>query len=70
MCDQSVGSFNMIFLNKNGQVVNILTAEPQAKNTDGSYKLFKSTAPAAYVIELNAGDAQKLKITSDDVIKL
>jgi len=61
---------DMIFLDKNGKVINSVTAEIQAKNPDGSYKLFRSTAPAAYVIELNAGDAQKLNITPGDVIKL
>lgn len=61
---------DMIFINLKGEVVNIVTAEAEAKDENGSYKFFQSSSPAAYVIELNAGDASKLKLTPGDVIKL
>jgi uncharacterized membrane protein (UPF0127 family) len=61
---------DMIFVNLKGEVVNILTAEAEAKDENGAYKFFQSSSPAAYVIELNAGDASKLKLIPGDVIKL
>ena len=61
---------DMIFVNLKGEVINILTAEAEAKDENGAYKFFQSSSPAAYVIELNAGDASKLKLIPGDVIKL
>jgi uncharacterized protein len=59
---------DMIFLDKNGQVINIETASSEAKNPDGSYQLFKSNRPAKFVIEINASDSKKLKLIPGDTI--
>lgn len=61
---------DMIFINLKGEVVNIVTAEAEAKDENGSYKFFQSSSPAAYVIELNAGDASKLGLISGDILNL
>lgn len=61
---------DMIFLDHNGSITNILTAYPQPNTPDHQLKLYQSTAPAKYVIELNAGDAQKLLLKPGDIIDI
>ena len=62
---------DMIFVDKNGQVINILTATPEPNSTpDTQLTLYKSASPAKYVIELNAGASQKLNLVSGDKINL
>lgn len=61
---------DMVFVNLKGEVVNIITAEAEAKDENGSYKFFQSSSPATYVIELNAGDASKLGLVSGDILNL
>ena len=61
---------DIIFLDKNGQVINIENATPAPGVSDFNLPLYKSTSPAQYVIELNAGDSQQLKLIPGDKIKL
>lgn len=55
---------DIIFLDKNGVVINISPGVPQ------SLDLINSAKPSRYVIELNAGTSQKLKLQPGDVITL
>jgi len=61
---------DMIFLDSQGKVINIETATPEPNVPDLSLKLYRSTAPSQYVIELNKGDAEKLKLVNGDVISI
>jgi uncharacterized membrane protein (UPF0127 family) len=59
---------DIIFVDHNGLVINIATATSQPNAPDNQLKLYRSTSPAKYVIELNAGDADKLSLKPGDII--
>jgi len=59
---------DIIFLDKNGQVINIATAVPEPNVADSRLKLYKSDRNAKYIIELNAGDSDKIGLKSGDII--
>jgi uncharacterized membrane protein (UPF0127 family) len=61
---------DMIWLNHQDQVVFIQTAEPQLNIPMTQLKIYQNSDPAQYVIELNAGDANKLNLKEGDTIKL
>ena len=61
---------DIIFLDGEGKVINIENAVPQPSAPDLQLKLYRSTAPSQYVIELNSGDSQKLNLKSGDKIEL
>lgn len=61
---------DIIFLKENGSVINIENAYPQPNTLDINLKLYQSLAPAKYVIELNSGTAQKIKLVPGDIIIL
>lgn len=61
---------DMIFLDKNGKVLNIITAETEIGTPDYRLKLHKSQGFGRYVIELNKGAAQKINLNPGDVIDL
>lgn len=56
---------DMIWLNKDGKVVDIQTA-----TTTSSQKIYKNKLKAQYVLELNATDSQKLNLNIGDLIQL
>ena len=60
---------DIIFINKDHQIVDIYTAYPEPGVSDLKLKIYSSSQPSQYVIELNAGTATKLKLSSGDVIK-
>ncbi|MCX6726937.1 MAG: DUF192 domain-containing protein [Candidatus Shapirobacteria bacterium] len=55
---------DIIFLDKNGQVINISQGTPK------SLDLIPSVKPAQYVIELNAGVSQRINLHTGDSISL
>lgn len=61
---------DMIFLDKDGKVLNIETALPEPGVSDLQLKLYKSIAPAKYVIELNKGTSTKIGLVPGDIINL
>lgn len=61
---------DIIFLDPDGKVINIENAVPQPSVPDLQLKLYRSSAPSLYVIELNEGDSQKLNLKPGDQIKL
>lgn len=61
---------DMIFLDKNGKIINIANAVPQPGVPDTQLKLYRSTSPAKFVIELNAGDVAKLSLITSDIIDI
>jgi hypothetical protein len=61
---------DIIFLDKAGVIINIATATPQPDTADINLRLYQSNAPSQYVIELNAGDSQKLDLKTGDIIDL
>ena len=61
---------DMVFIDSTGKVTNIETATPEPNTPDNQLKLYKSTAPAKYVIELNADTAKKIGLVAGDIIDL
>ena len=56
---------DMIWLDKNGKVVDIQTA-----SETNSTKIYQNQIPAKYVLELNANDSQKIGLKTGDIIDL
>ena len=56
---------DMIWLNKDGKVVDIQTV-----TETNSTKIYQNQAPAKYVLELNANDSQKINLKIGDIIDL
>jgi uncharacterized membrane protein (UPF0127 family) len=61
---------DLIFLDRNGVVLNTLTAIPQPGVPDSQLKQYRSVSPSEFVIEINAGDVVKLSLKSGDIIDL
>ena len=61
---------DMLWLNSDSAIVTILTAVPEPGTPLYQLKLYKNETPARYVIELNAGDSQKLGLKVGDQIDL
>jgi uncharacterized membrane protein (UPF0127 family) len=61
---------DIIWINSKGYVVSIQTAAPEPNTPNSELKIYQNTIPAKYVIELNAGDAQKLGLKVGDKISL
>lgn len=61
---------DIIWLDKNGQVVDIKTAKPEPNTPDIKLTIYQNPVPAQYVLEINAYQAQKLKLGIGDTIKL
>ena len=53
---------DIIWVDSQGRVVTVLTGQPN------DLSVLQNTSPAKYVIELNAGDTQKLNLKVDDTI--
>ena len=56
---------DMIWLDKNGKIVDIQTA-----SEINSTKIYQNQTPAQYVLELNANDSQKINLKIGDIIDL
>jgi hypothetical protein len=56
---------DMIWLDKNGKIVDIQTA-----TEINSTKIYQNQLPAQFVIELNANDSQKINLKIGDIIDL
>ena len=56
---------DMIWLDKNGKVVDIQTA-----TETNSTKIYQNQTPAQYVLELNADDSKKIGLKIGDIIDL
>lgn len=61
---------DIIFITSQGQVTDIYTASPEPGKSTFQLTIYQSTAPAKYVIELNAGTAQKLNLLVGDTIDI
>ena len=56
---------DMIWLDKNGKIVDIKTAIET-----NSTKIYRNQSPAQYVLELNVNDSQKLNLKIGDIIDI
>ena len=56
---------DMIWLDKNGKIVDIQTI-----TETNSTKIYQNKSPAQFVIELNANDSQKLNLKIGDIVNL
>lgn len=61
---------DMIFVKTNGQVTDIFTANPEIGRSDYQLKIYQSSVPVKYVIELNADTSKKINLKVGDFIKI
>ncbi|MBP9818210.1 DUF192 domain-containing protein [Candidatus Shapirobacteria bacterium] len=61
---------DIIFVTSEGIVTNIEHALPEAKDDQGNFITYKSTTPARYVIEINAGLSDEIGLKPGDKIDL
>lgn len=61
---------DMIWVNSQGKVVSIQTATPQTGTPDLQLAIFRNDRPARFVIELNAGNANKIGLKIGDNIDI
>jgi len=59
---------DMIWVNKNGIVTDIVTANPEPNTPITKLTLYRNTSPAQYIIELNANQSQEIKLKIGDQI--
>ena len=60
----------MIWLDQNGKIVHYETATPEPNIPITQLKVYKNPTPSKYVLELNAGDFDKLNLIIGDIIKI
>jgi len=61
-------SLDMIFISKNGRINEIITQEPCPENE--ICQVYESKSPAQYVLEINAGQAEKWNVITGDIVEL
>jgi len=61
---------DIIWLDKNGQVVDIKTALPQPNTPDIKLTIYQNPVPAQYVLEINAYQSKKLNLSIGSIINL
>jgi hypothetical protein len=61
---------DIIWLDKNGKIVDIKTAQPEPNTPDLKLTIYQNPIPAQYVLEINAKETEKLKLGIGDTIKL
>lgn len=61
---------DIIFLNSEGKVINFFTALPEPGIPDKKLKIFQSSSPSSFALELPAGTAQILNLVPGDQINL
>ena len=61
---------DLIFIDRNGLIINIETAHPEPGVSDNRLKQYRSLSPAQYVIEINSGESARLSLKSGDKIDL
>lgn len=61
---------DMIFVKADGQVTDIFTANPEIGRSDYQLKIYQSSLPTKYVIELNANTSEKINLKPGDYIKI
>lgn len=62
-------SLDMIFLDAEKKVLNVETAKPEPNTADENLDSYTSNRPAKYVIEVNAGFADKYSVEKGDKVK-
>ena len=61
---------DIIFITSLGQITDIFTANPEPGISSFQLTIYQSSRPTQYVIELNAGTAQKLNLKVGDTINI
>jgi len=61
---------DILFLDSNRRIVDIQTMQPKPGVPDQELRLYQSSAPAMYAIEMNSGLAEKLGFTVGMVVEL
>lgn len=66
---QTLIPLDILFLDGERRIVNIHTMHPQPGVSDGQLTRYRSTAPAQYAVEVNAGIAAELELTPGMVVE-
>jgi len=61
---------DIIFIDETDLVTDIFTAQPQPNTPDSRLKIYQSSVPTKYVIEINANTSQQINLQIGDYIKL
>jgi len=61
---------DIIFVDSNMSIVNIEEAYPQPNVSDRNLEIYRSEAPAKYVIELNQGYSENISLEKGDKVKI
>jgi uncharacterized protein len=60
---------DLIWINSQNEVVDIQTAQPQPNTPTTKLKIYQNQQPAAYVLEINANQAEKIDLKIGDTLK-
>jgi len=61
---------DMIFVDKNGRIINIEEAHPEPNTSDENLTIYRSEAPAKYVIETNSSFTERKNIEEGDRVEI
>ncbi|KKR68839.1 MAG: hypothetical protein UU09_C0002G0010 [Microgenomates group bacterium GW2011_GWA2_40_6] len=61
---------DIIFLDSVGKIINFSTASPESNIPDSKLKIYQSSSPASFALELPANTAQILNLVPGDQINL
>ncbi|MFB6099787.1 MAG: DUF192 domain-containing protein [Candidatus Nanohalobium sp.] len=61
---------DMIFVDRNGRIINIEEAYPEPNTSEENLKIYRSEAPARYVIETNSTFTEKKNIEEGDRVEI
>ena len=61
---------DMIFIGRNGEIINIEEAHPQPNASDNELKSYRSDEPAKYVIETNSTFTEKENVEKGDRVEI
>lgn len=61
---------DMIWLDKTGKIVSYHNAQPEPNTPLTKLKVYKNSAPAQYILEINSNDFKKLNLKIGDTVKL
>jgi uncharacterized membrane protein (UPF0127 family) len=61
---------DIIFVDKNGDIINIEEAHPEPNTTEENLKSYRSDEPAKYVIETNSTFTERNNISTGDKVQI
>jgi uncharacterized protein len=59
---------DILYFDANYKLINVQQRVPPCRDADGTCPVYPSTGPAQYVLELNAGTAEKIGVKAGDAL--